>query len=566
MPYSRITKTSHGRDAIKYALEGKGHDGSAGRNVEVGVVNMNLYGDYAEQMKTYWDKAIARHKTQILRIIISFAKEELDPSDENDRLKAQLIGQDFVKKYYPGRQAVVCVQIDGKSGLVHIHILINDVHMENFKGHTDEQGHYASVEKWADKVSAEYIENIRNPRKENEKTPDKITRTERAKRDAGKYVWKDSLKTRIRGAMEACTSEKSFVTELEKRGVSAVKRESKKYGTYFTYTLDKKYIPRGEKMPKNLSARSYNLGDDFGYEAMRRHVHEKTKEVTDGNTTYQRVYLEEEKVDMTPEERAALMQQVRGWRDEEAEEAVDNEKNDRGDEDQVMHEEVIREPIREEDTADYIPREEIISENMEAAEPVKSHTEAGIPEEEISVPEEKIPAVNQDDNEEVYTPVQEVPAVLPPEENEIQDEVVQTTPVTEQRAAERRPVRRPAPAGPLSLDAIIAARAKDKRGPRDDLLEDLLQTAHSKKEMDELDEDQETAQSSGGDTNAAERVRAKERQMEQRRQDMRQRLQDQQTKQVTDLRNKGGKIPENYQDLLWNSMNKKKEAGGEEYE
>ena len=68
--------------------------------------------------------------------------------------------------------------------------------------------------------------------------------------------------------MIAATNETDFYMQLQKRGVTAQKHESKKHGTYFTYTLDKKYIPKDEKIPRNLSVRSYNLGAAYGYDAM----------------------------------------------------------------------------------------------------------------------------------------------------------------------------------------------------------------------------------------------------------------------------------------------------------
>ena len=278
MPISKITKTADGRGAIKYAEEGHGHDGSEMRNVEIGCVNLDLNRDFADQMQVYWDKAIHRHKIQIMRVIQSFAFEELNPNDPNDIHKANMIGVEFARKYYPGRQAVVFTQIDGKGGKIHNHVLISDVHMETYKGHTDDQSHYWYVEKCTDEVAERYIEKIRNPRKENQQAKDKVTQTERVKREQGKYVWKDSLKSRVLGAMEASRSEVEFYQELAKRGVTAEKKVSKKYGTYFTYTLDKKYVPKGEKVREKLSARSYKMGSAYGYDALMYSIeHGKTE-------------------------------------------------------------------------------------------------------------------------------------------------------------------------------------------------------------------------------------------------------------------------------------------------
>ena len=268
MPVSKITKTNYGREAIKYAQEGRGHDGSKQRNAETGCVNLAMGVDFADQMEPVWNRAIRRHKCQILRVIQSFALDECDPENPEDIHKANMIGQYFARTFYPRRQAVVFTQIDGAGGKVHNHILISDVHMETYKGHTAEQSLYSNVERWTRESAAKYLDRVRNPREENQNTPDKVTRTERTKREKGEYIWKDTLKERIRKAMDAASDEADFYAQLKKRGVTAEKRESEKYGTYFTYKLDRKYVPKGEKVPKNLSARSYKMGSVYGHDAL----------------------------------------------------------------------------------------------------------------------------------------------------------------------------------------------------------------------------------------------------------------------------------------------------------
>ena len=67
MPYSRVTRTAYGADAIRYARgHGKGHNGQPRRNIYTAGVNM--LPDHAvrfeEQMQPLWLRMDARHKIQ----------------------------------------------------------------------------------------------------------------------------------------------------------------------------------------------------------------------------------------------------------------------------------------------------------------------------------------------------------------------------------------------------------------------------------------------------------------------------------------------------------------------
>ena len=76
MPYSRVTRTAYGADAIRYARgHGKGHNGQPRRNIYTAGVNM--LPDHAvrfeEQMRPLWDRMDARHKIQVNRCVVSFS-------------------------------------------------------------------------------------------------------------------------------------------------------------------------------------------------------------------------------------------------------------------------------------------------------------------------------------------------------------------------------------------------------------------------------------------------------------------------------------------------------------
>ena len=263
MAYTRVTRTKNGRGALLYAIgtNGKGHNGKDQRNACIGCVNLLPGVDFADQMQPYWDRASEQHKTQVLRIVQSFSKKEFDPDSPADIDKANQLGQEYARLYYEGRQAVVCTQIDGKGGCVHNHIIVNDVHMDTLMGCDKEQYHHSTLKRWTDEITSKYT-----TLDTGEKAKDKVSQTERAKREKGEYVWKDDLKDRIKAAMTEATSEQDYFDRLAAHGVAAAQKSSKKYGDYFTYELLE--IPDGVKV-NNPKARSYNLGEIYGVGSLR---------------------------------------------------------------------------------------------------------------------------------------------------------------------------------------------------------------------------------------------------------------------------------------------------------
>lgn len=277
MAYSRVTRTAFGRDALEYAAgHGTGHNQNEQRNVYVGYVNLLPGIDPADQMEVYWNRARKNHKTQVLRIVQSFSTKELNPQDENDILTANLIGQEFAQKYYPDRQAVVFTQIDGKSGLVHNHVIVSDTDMISSKGCEKEQYHFPKVKEWTNAVAGQYFELDSGV----QQVEDKTTQTERHKREIGEYVWKDDLKERITSAMASAESEQEWMQNLVRTGVNIEVHDSKKRGRYYTYELvDTSQFPAGEKIPQNLKSRSYKLGTLYDSDHVQEFFKEKEAEL-----------------------------------------------------------------------------------------------------------------------------------------------------------------------------------------------------------------------------------------------------------------------------------------------
>lgn len=331
MAYTRVTRTANGHGALMYAYgKGKGHNGSDVRNDLIANVNI-LPGVPAEiQMQKYWNRARANHKTQVIRVVQSFSVRELNPDEPADILTANIIGQEFVQKYYPDRQAVVFTQTDGKSGLIHNHVIISDTDMTSSRGCDKQQYYQPTLAKWTDEIAGQYFELDFG----DTTVPDKTTQTERAKRALGEYVWKDDLKSRITEAMNESESEEDWIKNLPAHGVNIEVHDSKKRGKYYTYELMDTDGFGDKKIPQNLKSRSYKLGTLYDAEHVQEYFSEKELEHKlhgNRNEDNEHVTVQEDETnvtlpaqeDVTPVQRAAMLPDADDWDEDEHESKSD---------------------------------------------------------------------------------------------------------------------------------------------------------------------------------------------------------------------------------------------------
>ena len=287
--YTRITPTKNGIEAIQYARggkDGKGHNDHEKRNLLIGGVNLlpDSVMPYEDQMNIYWKKASPKHKIQIRRIVGSFSKKELPPEDENSRFKAMEMATQFAESFYPDRQAAIFIQDDGVGGCIHFHLLVNDCSMTDGKGCDSAQQKFWYVQNNFDKMANEYID--LDPGNENAK--DKITQTERKKRETNKeaeksgepgkvvYIWRDDLKARVKQSMAESIDREDFLRRLTKNGVEGEYRHSSKFGDYVIYELVDTSgfngnIPKGYKFFKS---KSYKMGTLYDLEELDKHIEE----------------------------------------------------------------------------------------------------------------------------------------------------------------------------------------------------------------------------------------------------------------------------------------------------
>ena len=331
MAYTRVTRTANGHGALMYAYgKGKGHNGSDVRNDLIANVNI-LPGVPAEiQMQKYWNRARANHKTQVIRVVQSFSVRELNPDEPADILTANIIGQEFVQKYYPDRQAVVFTQTDGKSGLIHNHVIISDTDMTSSRGCDKQQYYQPTLAQWTNEIAGQYFELDFG----DTTVPDKTTQTERAKRALGEYVWKDDLKSRISEAMNESESEDDWIKNLPAHGVNIEVHDSKKRGKYYTYELMDTDGFGDKKIPQNLKSRSYKLGTLYDAEHVQEYFSEKElehKHHGNRNEDNEHVTVQEDETnvtlpaqeDVTPVQRAAMLPDADDWDEDEHESKSD---------------------------------------------------------------------------------------------------------------------------------------------------------------------------------------------------------------------------------------------------
>ncbi len=272
MAYTRITPCKNGKGALEYALNGKGHNGNEKRYEYLGLVNMVSGVPVDEQMNKYWQRASDRNQTQVWRIIQGFSINEFDPNNPEDIRRANECGQEFVKEWFPNRQAVVVTQIDGKSGLVHNHIILSNVDMVHNKGIERVQRTHGYISCRSD----ETLQRMGLELDYGKNHDETYTHAERTLKEQKKYVWKDDLKARIEEASKEAVDYNTFEDLLDLQGVSVVVKPKN-----ITYTLNdlSKYLDEHEDEPKkSLKARGKNLGVNYDKQHLEE-LFERNKEL-----------------------------------------------------------------------------------------------------------------------------------------------------------------------------------------------------------------------------------------------------------------------------------------------
>lgn len=308
MPYSHITRTAFGADAIAYARgDGKGHNDNEVRNEYIGCVNMlpDNVVPFEKQMQPFWDRADSRHTTQTNRFIVSFAVSELDPEKPEDGMKGLAILEEIARRNAPDNQSAIFMQRDGKGRKWHGHIITNDVNMSDFKGIDSKAYAHFHFQKIVDEVCQQYFDlaqpeaqpekvnpSVRGSRMKNEqiRAANEKERQQAAKEGrevdpdkikAERYIWQDDLRERVKEAATEATDEADFAHRLRLSGVELVPHKSKdgttsylhpatkKQPAHYTYELTDISGFTG-KIPPNLKSKSHKLGTNYQPETIAK--------------------------------------------------------------------------------------------------------------------------------------------------------------------------------------------------------------------------------------------------------------------------------------------------------
>lgn len=309
MPYSRITRTVAGADALAYARgNGTGHNDNEVRNEYIGCVNMlpDNVVSFERQMQPFWNRADSRHTIQVDRCIVSFHPSELDPDKPEDCAKGLAIGCEIAKRNAPDNQSAVFLQKDGKGGKIHLHILTNDVNISDYKGIDPAAYAHFHFQKIVDEVCQQYFDlaqqeaqpekvnpSVRGSRMKNEqiRAANELERQRAAaegrevdpeKIQAERYIWQDDLRQRIKKAAIEATDEVDFAHQLRLSGVGLVPVKdknkqpvrdengnliylhpaTKKQPAHYTYELTD-VSGFKDKIPPNLKSKSHKLGTNY---------------------------------------------------------------------------------------------------------------------------------------------------------------------------------------------------------------------------------------------------------------------------------------------------------------
>lgn len=252
--YTKMTRIKQGKAGLNYLLKEKAHNGKDKRNQYLTGVNMVDGVSYFKQFQYYWDKADDRHEVQLRHIILSFSDRELDPKNPAHIKWAHEKFVEYVQENFPNRQALIATQIDGKTGLIHCHAMINDCDMIDTAGFSEEQRTFGFLKRTCnqffeerglkrdlgrnkDVQSYSLFERIYEDKlaEYNEKKAELSEQLEAATaaQDAAKieainkqigklkepYNYKEHLSQRIQEAKESATDYADFVTKLEEKGV-----------------------------------------------------------------------------------------------------------------------------------------------------------------------------------------------------------------------------------------------------------------------------------------------------------------------------------------------------------
>ena len=229
-------------------------------------------------------KAVRQHangdtvKNQAIRIIQSFAADDLDITKPENWQKCNDIGYEFARRafgglddenkegYYPFYQIAIYTHVDGKGHKLHNHIIVNKTNLNDGKQWTVDNldQEWRSFREINDAVCREYGLKITQERSKKVKK----TISERELEMKGQYVWKNDLRARIDGALAEIKKKNiNLEDSLKARGVDVRRRGKNGISYAFVDNEGKKRISRGQRLGTNYERESV---DEYEQEIKRQ--------------------------------------------------------------------------------------------------------------------------------------------------------------------------------------------------------------------------------------------------------------------------------------------------------
>lgn len=223
-------------------------------------------------MQTEWKKP-HRSKAEAHHYIQSFEMSELDPTNPDDISKCNELGYQLAQKIIgkSHHMAVIATQIDGKSGLLHNHIVICN---QDYQTEKALAGRAASIKTARKKNDAVLKANGMNQ-------PDKLTDEYTANtalirkiEDNGGYSWKGDLQRRIEQAQEKSGDWNEFIKNLDEQDVTirAFKKKAYRNGKLIDPSQKMKTITYSftDNNGKEEKCRATRLGSEYDFNSLEQ--------------------------------------------------------------------------------------------------------------------------------------------------------------------------------------------------------------------------------------------------------------------------------------------------------
>lgn len=306
MAVTSITATTSSSRLCNYVLSGEAHDGSGDRRY-VFATGIGCFAPVAA--RSFAITRAVRGQQSVIRqaysVVQSFSRDEFDMDDATSAERVHELGLELARRTFPGHQALVVTQRDGKSGLLHNHIVVSNVsdrdaelvyrrkpRANSFReklalqqgnspdglievreerpagrAFSSAMGNRHRLAHLNDEILADraFMQSLGLEAYDNKKLmsapPERVTKDDRVKREKGEYVWRDDLKLILSEEQQKAVSVDDFRDRLAVRRVELRERGKEKNFSYGFIDAEGKV-----RQARALGARG--LGASYGREAM----------------------------------------------------------------------------------------------------------------------------------------------------------------------------------------------------------------------------------------------------------------------------------------------------------